>query len=104
MANTANLYGLTDEHWEIANKNGLSKATVYARLRDSDGDINFAISPKLNRRGKVVRQFGKAFSSRLPYEIQERLLKVATEKNFTISEMVTDALYVWLNTYDPPKE
>lgn len=103
MANTASLYGLTTEHWEIAKQNGLSKATVYNRLRDSNGDIDFAISPKLNRRKKVIRQFGKAFSSRLPYDIQDRLLKVATEKNFTISEMVTDALYIWLDTYDPPK-
>jgi len=103
MANTLNLYNLSEEHWEIAKANGLALSTVYARLRDSNGDIEYAISPKKNR-GRKTRQFGKSFSSRLPYEIQDRLLTVATQKNFTISEMVTDALYVWLNTYDPPKE
>lgn len=89
-------YGMTDDDWLLTEKLGLKKGTVLQRLQKYRGDKTKALQPLQQAKRNQLENLGKARSTRLPKEYDQKLIELAVTSGQTISDLIAKAVIKYL--------
>lgn len=89
---------VTDEQLEIARLNGISRSTLYQRIKHRKMNTQDAITKPLNKLRNELDNLSKsAYSCRLPQDIENKFNDYINQKNLTISDGLARCVIEFFN-------